>query len=167
MRLNVGAGASRIEGYLNVDITEGADLRFDISDPWPLADASVDAIYSMHAFEHVSYRKEETLWHEVYRVLKPGGTLHVETPDVRRIMAIFLAEPEWFTFDAHNDLGCAPWGEPMRFIFGYQIGEGQVHMSAYSEIKFDSIARILGFFSYQVLPITTGNMPCLKFLATK
>ena len=47
----------------------------------PLPDASVDAAFSTHVFQHFdSVRDTEANWREIARVLKPGGTLMVHLP---------------------------------------------------------------------------------------
>lgn len=56
----------------------------------PLADNSVDIIYSSHFFEHL-YRSEVfCLLKECKRVLKPNGVMRVVLPDTEKFINIFL-----------------------------------------------------------------------------
>jgi SAM-dependent methyltransferase len=68
-----------------IALPEVADVPFSAHDldagPLPYADQSIDHINCMHVLEHVG-RPDHALA-EFARVLKPGGTLYLETPDVR------------------------------------------------------------------------------------
>jgi SAM-dependent methyltransferase len=55
--------------------------RLDLeSQPLPWANQSLDAITCMHLVEHL--RSITNMWHEIARVLKPGGRVYVETPSL-------------------------------------------------------------------------------------
>jgi len=49
--------------------------------PWP--DASLDGITCMHLVEHLE--SLENLFHEISRLLKPGGRIYVETPHPKSV----------------------------------------------------------------------------------
>jgi len=79
--VNMGAGNTRIEGAINIDISPKADISLNLGvDPLPFDDESVDLIYSDHTIEHV----ENYLYliGEVNRVLKKGGCFLVGVPYV-------------------------------------------------------------------------------------
>lgn len=81
MRLNLGAGDERPDGFLHVDLLpgDGVDIVADLDrDPWDFATASVEHIRAYHCFEHL-VDKALTL-NECYRVLVPGGTVEFEVP---------------------------------------------------------------------------------------
>jgi SAM-dependent methyltransferase len=83
MKLNIGAGGRRIEGYTGVDAVQrpAADI-IARADNIPLPDSSVDEIMAIHLFEHF-YRWEcEGVLAEWRRLLKPGGRLVLELPDL-------------------------------------------------------------------------------------
>lgn len=80
MKLNLGAGATKIEGYLNVDILEleGVDIVCDVTKGLPLEKDSVDEIYAAHFVEHI----DDTvgLMKEIYRVCKNGALVRFKMP---------------------------------------------------------------------------------------
>jgi len=79
--LNIGAGITRIEGAVNIDISPKADVSLTLGvDPLPFDNDSVDIIYSDHTIEHV----ENYLYliSEINRVLKKGGCLLLGVPYV-------------------------------------------------------------------------------------
>jgi SAM-dependent methyltransferase len=51
--------------------------------PLPWADRCFDSITCMHLIEHL--RSTTNLWHEIARVLKPGGRVYIETPGVESL----------------------------------------------------------------------------------
>lgn len=97
-RLNLGSGDSKIEGFISVDLyDEQADIRADICE-LPFEDNSVDEIVAYQVIEHVPYQRSEMMFAEMYRVLKPGATAIVETPDIDYIARKILDEglaPKW------------------------------------------------------------------------
>lgn len=81
MRLNLGCGNDYRDGYVNVDLNnnvrvdEVVDLENEML-PW--ADSSCEEIIANHLVEHIW--KRDRFMNECWRVLKPGGKMHVETP---------------------------------------------------------------------------------------
>ncbi|MDB2643649.1 class I SAM-dependent methyltransferase [Luminiphilus sp.] len=79
--VNIGAGITRIDGAVNIDISPKADVSLTLGvDPLPFDDESVDLIYSDHTIEHVE--NYLSLMGEISRVLKKGGCLLVGVPYV-------------------------------------------------------------------------------------
>lgn len=92
LRLNLGAGDSNIEGFTSVDLyDEKADVRADICE-LPFEDNSVDEIVAYQVVEHVPYQKSSQMFSEMYRVLKPGATAWIETPDITVVCRAILRE---------------------------------------------------------------------------
>ena len=84
--INLGSGALRYEGFVNVDffgkretgVDYGADLRY----PLLIDDNSLKGIFCEHTLEHLTYTKVDELLGECYRILKPGGRIRIIVPDV-------------------------------------------------------------------------------------
>lgn len=54
MKLNLGCGDKKHEGYVNVDLCGDPDVRCDLSVfPRPFDDDSADEVFSEHFLEHV------------------------------------------------------------------------------------------------------------------
>jgi ubiquinone/menaquinone biosynthesis C-methylase UbiE len=66
----------------NVDITEAA---------LPFADNSVDAFIFFHTIEHIS--NGMLILSEMFRATKPGGKCFIATPDWRKQVKTFFADP--------------------------------------------------------------------------
>lgn len=83
MKLNIGCGGRRIEGFTGVDAVQrpAADI-IARADAIPLEDGSVEEIMAIHLFEHF-YRWEcDTVIAEWLRLLQPGGRLVLELPNL-------------------------------------------------------------------------------------
>jgi predicted SAM-dependent methyltransferase len=91
-KLNLGSGDNHLEGFISVDLyDEAADVRADICE-LPYANNSVDEIVCYQVIEHVPYNKSQQMFEEMYRVLKPGGTVLIETPDIDVVCQKILDE---------------------------------------------------------------------------
>ena len=87
MKLNLGCGNFKKEGYINVDsnpIVE-PDVMLNLNEvesykKWN--DNEVDEIFMSHVLEHLSDPFE--IMKQLHRILKPGGILHIEVPHFSR-----------------------------------------------------------------------------------
>lgn len=79
--VNIGAGRTRIPGFVNVDLARQADVSLDLSeDPLPFDDSSVDLVFSYHTLEHVP--NYLFALGEIHRVLKHGAPFLLGVPYV-------------------------------------------------------------------------------------
>lgn len=87
MKLNIGGGNTKMNGYLNVDILKlpNVDIVCDVTKGIPLEDNSVDEIYSSHFFEHIP--DTISLMKEIYRICKPRALVRVKTPYFKSVGA--------------------------------------------------------------------------------
>jgi SAM-dependent methyltransferase len=82
VKVDLGCGPRKREGYLGVDIKEfpGVDVVADLRERWPWPDGSVDEVRCSHFLEHLTGAERVHFANELYRVLKPGGTATILTP---------------------------------------------------------------------------------------
>ncbi len=83
MKLNVGSGKKRHEGFTNVDAVArpGVDI---VAEAWaiPLPDGCADEIMAIHLIEHMLPWDADLALAEWFRLLQPGGKLVMEQPDL-------------------------------------------------------------------------------------
>ena len=90
-KVQLGAGGSRLKGWLNTDIEPGGDglAYLDATKRFPFEDASIHYIFSEHVIEHLTYDEGKAMIAEAYRVLAPGGKMRVSTPNLMQFIALF------------------------------------------------------------------------------
>jgi predicted SAM-dependent methyltransferase len=84
MKLDLGCGPKKKEGFIGVDrlAMPGVDLLCDLRlTPWPWSDASVDQVHCAHFVEHLTGVERIVFFNELDRVMKPGATAEIITPD--------------------------------------------------------------------------------------
>jgi predicted SAM-dependent methyltransferase len=83
LKLELGAGANRHDGWQATDLVGGADcLAVDVTQLFPFESDQFDYIYSEHMIEHLTFEQGQNMLRESYRVLKPGGVARIVTPSL-------------------------------------------------------------------------------------
>lgn len=87
MRLNVGCGRHVLEGWVNVDVVRSPKASRDPeilakATEIPLEDGCADELMAIHLFEHFYLWEAPQALAEWRRLLKPGGLLVLEMPDI-------------------------------------------------------------------------------------
>lgn len=93
MKINIGAGDQRQEGYLTLDYDKSTNPDYVLnieSDKFPFEDNTVEAVIAHHILEHLG----EGYFHclqELYRVCKHGAIIDIRVPHPRH--DTFIADP--------------------------------------------------------------------------
>ncbi len=89
--LQVGGGRHLINSshWLNGDLFFG-DIYLDARKKLPLPDCSLDYIFGEQFIEHLSYETSLNFVAECRRVLRPGGVLRLSTPDLDKLISVYL-----------------------------------------------------------------------------
>lgn len=82
MKLNLGCGFRKLEGFINCDNREEVkpDVCFDVLDGIPYPDDFFDHVMAIDFLEHIPIGKTIFVIEEIYRVLNPGGIFEHLTP---------------------------------------------------------------------------------------
>lgn len=93
MKINLGAGDEKIDGFVTVDYDANSNPDYVCNlekDPLPFPDNTVETVVAHHVFEHLG----EGFFHclqEIYRVCKHGAFIDIKVPHPRHWH--FLADP--------------------------------------------------------------------------
>jgi predicted SAM-dependent methyltransferase len=137
-KLNLGAGNRQLDGWLNVDITDGVDLTVF---PWSFESNSASHILASHILEHLDKRTAYLFLAECARVLAPSGKLYLAVPD----MDIFIncrLSGDWTPLRGYK------WTD-FNWFFGGDNTEGrheQRHRYMYNEETLIVMMMGAGFF---------------------
>lgn len=90
-KLHIGCGHNVIEGWLNSDYDPAAAqvIHLDAASAFPFEDNQFDFIFSEHMIEHLTFPDGMKMLAECHRVLKPGGTMRITTPDLSFLMELY------------------------------------------------------------------------------
>lgn len=113
--LDIGAGRNYKKGWVHVDFYKtrirkfwkkysghNPDIETDLRKPLYCKDNIIDGIYSGHTLEHLYFEDAYNLLNECFRVIKPGGWLRINVPDLKRVIDFYNDEIqiEHFKFKA-------------------------------------------------------------------
>ncbi len=98
MKLNLGCGDKLIPGYLNVDIAPSRagvqpDVEDDVRKLSKIQDNVADEILAVHLIEHIDRWDISKVLSRWMEILKPGGILVIETPNLLSACKALLDDP--------------------------------------------------------------------------
>lgn len=150
IKLNLGCGDKILDGYINVDIASTRsgripDVICDIRNLVVFSDNYADEIMAIHVVEHFFRWEIEQVLNEWIRVLKPGGKLILECPNLISACTEFLRNPDlhaWGGAEGQRSMwvfyGDPAWEDPlMVHKWGYtpnSLGT-LLHRVGLSELK--------------------------------
>jgi predicted SAM-dependent methyltransferase len=133
MRLNLGCGKHYKEGFINIDAFDAtvADTLMSVGD-LAFQSNSVDAIEACQLIEHLGYLHAISALAEWFRVLKPGGTLLIETPDLDSSMKQYVHG----NHDAKKEI--------LTWIYGVE-SPGMEHRLCFPKVLLKNLLKKSGF----------------------
>jgi SAM-dependent methyltransferase len=151
VQLNVCCGRHVLDKWINIDVTPSAhkkaqgrvpDVLADMRQI-PLPDGCADELMCIHGIEHVLPWEADVALKEWLRLLKPGGRLVLELPDLAKCCENLLSG--YMVRDKHPDqmglwgiYGDSTLGDPhMMHRYGYtpQSMREKLHANGYVEIS--------------------------------
>lgn len=130
LKLNLGCGSVRPNGWINTDSSLNANLQripffgkkftklfskvdyksnnltyMNLNKKWNYEDSNVDIVYASHLFEHLSLKSADLFLKEAYRTLIPGGVIRIVVPDLLKISKRYI-----------NDYEATVNGDPTKFL---------------------------------------------------
>jgi ubiquinone/menaquinone biosynthesis C-methylase UbiE len=102
IKLNLGCGDKILDGYINVDAAneragKQPDIICDVRNLENFADNYADEILAVHVVEHFWRWEVVQIIKEWVRVLKPGGKMILECPNLKSACEEFLKDPDLYS----------------------------------------------------------------------
>lgn len=110
VKLNVGAGDQRKDGFFSLDVRPDTSDVVASADRLPIADARVDEILASDLLEHFPASRTQSVLAEWRRVLRPGGLLTVRVPNLLALACLLVEHPETRPDVIRNIYGGHRWG---------------------------------------------------------
>lgn len=153
VKLNLGCGDKILPGYINVDIAEERagrqpDVNCDLRNLEKFDTAFADEILAVHVVEHFWRWEVTDILKEWVRVLKPGGKLILECPNLKSACEEFLKNP---------DLGARPDGNGQRTMWVF-YGDPRwadplmVHRWGYTPVSLAQVMNEVGLVNLRQEP---------------
>jgi predicted SAM-dependent methyltransferase len=133
MKLNIGCGKQYKTGFINIDAFDST-IADKIMPAHNLAfpSNSIDEIEAIQLIEHLGFITARYALAEWFRVLKPGGTLLIETPDIET------------SFREYLEGNHKTKKELLSWVFGVD-SPGMSHQLCFPVVLLEDLLRKTGF----------------------
>jgi predicted SAM-dependent methyltransferase len=167
-RLHIGCGDNHLSGWLNTELCPRRDQIFlDATRPFPFADRTFAFIYSEHMIEHIPYANAVDMIRECFRVLQPGGSIRIVTPDLAFLQALLDNAPNpqraaYFEFYQRHNRLTGPFNVT-HFVNHFVRAWG--HQFIYDADTLIDLLRGAGFENVRQQPLTDSGTPAFAGIA--
>lgn len=154
-KLEIGSGNHPKPGYEHCDINENCpDLDFVCSmHCLPVEDNAYDEVTSTHVIEHQTRELWLPTLKEWLRVLKPGGVMYADTPNLTRNIKLFAQnawENDFYSLTHEEQQACSLNGRPNRSLwFNFKCfstsAQWNVHYGNFTEELIVEMCLLAGF----------------------
>lgn len=169
MKLNLGCGIKKIDGYIGVDNieTEAVDIIHDLNVfPYPFEDNSVNEILMDNVLEHLD--DVIKIMEELHRISTPGAIINIKVPYFKSNSAYtdpthkhFFTETSFKYFTENNPLN---FYSPARFEI---IKVDLINHTEYQDAKHFvrnllPFKKILNYFLFNIYDEISFKLRCVK-----
>jgi predicted SAM-dependent methyltransferase len=156
MKIHIGCGGKKLEGYVNVDVRAVVkpDQVVDITAGWPWCSDTVDEVASYHVLEHLTKQEALHVMRETLRVLKTGGKVVIECPNAKQTAREFAAGNDY----------------RINNLYGLQRNPFDFHRYGYWPTQMQRDMPVWGFTITHLGPGTDYHAtqePCMRVEAVK
>ena len=145
-----------LEVRLDIDPNVKPDIVATMTAMTPVADESVDAIFSSHNLEHLYSHEVPVALGEFFRVLKPGGFVLATMPDLQRAAEHIAAG------NLEGVLYQSPAGpvSAIDIVFGFRpsVARGNTFMAHRTGYTADSLGKKFAASGFQQINVERKNL---------
>jgi hypothetical protein len=156
LKLNVGCGLEYKKGYMNTDAFDSSVAdRMMSATQLDFADESFSQVDCNQVLEHLGAAQSIYALSEIYRVLEPGGSFLLETPDLLNAFKSFIKGDE-------NSRKLT-----MNWIYGLDA-PGMSHKYGFPEELLERMLRETGFNDIKITHVNLNSLqPSLRSTCKK
>jgi len=143
IKLNLGCREVLLKDYINIDIKPINDtvIKMDVR-KLDYPEGYADEILASHIIEHFHEREVLSIIKDWHKVLRPGGTLIIETPELLGLCKEFIYADSDMRKELYHDFFSCPW-----------IDISEAHLFLHTEDGLRSILRDARFISITRTPV--------------
>ena len=147
MRLEIGAGNSKLAGFIHTDcnLIDGNHIELVCrGENLPFKSGVFDYVYMQGVFEHFTYREAVQVLGECHRVLCMNGCIELTAPDLMSACRIIVSNILPFP----DVLNRKPMFYAMSCLYGGQDRKDQIHQWGWTRLELEKHIIDAGFGIY-------------------
>jgi ubiquinone/menaquinone biosynthesis C-methylase UbiE len=158
-------GSHWAEVRVDIDQSTQPHIVASVTNMTSVPDGGVHGVLSSHTHEHLNDHEVPQGFSEIYRVLKPGGVLVMNVPDLAEIAKLILQDK---IDDVLYQSNAGPV-RPIDMLFGHQpaIQRGSVYMAHRSGFTSERLARFSAQAGFTDVRVRKGKQHDLWLVAVK
>lgn len=183
IKINIGCGIVPVRGWINVDkmftkeellkkegpmkdSTMKEDIDYVQADAanLPFKDNYADLVESSDMIEHIPFKQVPFVLKEMYRVLKKGGELKIQTTNFDELAKLWAYQVAGKELD-FSDIN-SPFFNLQEIIYGNQHHGGEFHVSLFNPAYMKALLVYVGFSDIIITIYPTGGS-CIVDMETK
>lgn len=168
IKLHFGCGNNLLTGWLNSDLSilnRGGVVYIDVTENLPFPENTADFIFSEHLIEHLTYAQGISFLMECYRILRPGGTCRIATPDLEFLHRVYNDRVGTYTDYVRWNIERWVGGQiysPALVVNNFHRNWG--HQMIYDFSTLRQVLENIGFVRITRCPIHQSEQPELRNL---
>jgi predicted SAM-dependent methyltransferase len=157
LKLNIASGRTGESGWINLDVSTGADIQMDLRRPIPLPAGSAKLIFCEHFCDHLNFPDEISRFlSECHRLLEPGGRARFVLHDAEGLLRAVLQRDTRY-FEVAEQMSPTIM-ESVNFLFRFN----DAHQFLYDYETFERLLLVAGFA--QVIRCKYRQSDCQELL---
>jgi len=149
IKIDIGAGTVKHEGYITLDKFCKADIKADILEEGLFKPETIDKFLLEHVLEHFTEAEGKELLSILYKALKLGGEIEIAVPDMGLVQLV--ENPEY----------------RCRVMYGWQCNPGHFHKFGYLNQTLKKTLEAAGFTTMSLNETFEYDAPSLRAVAVK
>ncbi|MCW2783787.1 MAG: hypothetical protein JWP74_304 [Marmoricola sp.] len=149
IKLEIG-GLTPRDGWVITNVNATTRNYLDATSPWPIADGSVQYVFSDNVIEHIPLAAGRAMLQQAHNSMVPGGIIRIVTPDIRKHVELYLAGPASVDGDVakeYRDMGLVvehsidliripigSFGHHEGYVYDFEVLESELKRAGFHSV---------------------------------